>query len=296
MNHKCLKRSIIFALLIASLFQVANSAVWSIVYPRSELEDDVRYEFPVALLDLALQKTSVRYELTPSDSPMLQAQAVKRLEENLIINVMWSMTDIHREQQLRPIRIPIAKGLLGARVLVTHKNSPFLNAPISSLKDLLQYSPVQGISWPDTKILQANGFNVITAKDYTEAFTFTNKRQADFFPRSVVEVYGELKKEAANNLRIKNDVMIAYPTAQYFFTNKRNLTLSRLIETGLLKAIEDGSYDALFQEHYGDILKKVKIENRLKFDLVNPLLPPLSPINNEKLWYFPPMPNSNKAS
>lgn len=199
------------------------------------------------------------------------------------------MTDIQREEQLRPIRIPIARGLLGVRVLVAHKNTPFLETPISSLKSLLEYSPVQGIAWPDTKILQANGFNVITAKDYTEAFTLTNNRQADFFPRSVVEVYGELKKEFAENLRIKNGLMLAYPTAQYFFTNKRNLTLSKLIETGLLRAIEDGSYDKLFYAHYGQILENLKVENGLKFDLVNPLLPPLTPIGDDKLWYFPPI-------
>ena len=264
----------------------ANSAVWNIVYPRSEIENDVRSEFPLALLELALQKTGVRYELRPSLQPFKQAIAAKRLEENLELNVMWVMTDTQREEQLRPIRIPIAKGLLGVRVLVTHPERPFYSAHITNLSDLLLFSPVQAANWPDTKILQANGFDVVTAQDYFNSAAILEKTQADFFPRSIVEVYSELERESERGFKIKPGLVLAYPTAQYFFTNKRNITLSKLIETGLNRAIEDGSYDELFQKHYAKVLETIENDDTIKFDLTNPLLPPLTPISNDKLWYF----------
>lgn len=264
----------------------ASSAVWNIVYPRSEIENDVRYEFPIALLELALQKTGVRYELRPSQQPFKQALAAKRLEENLELNVMWVMTDTQREEQLRPVRIPIAKGLLGVRVLVTHPDSAFYETNIGNISSLLRFSPVQAASWPDTKILQANGFNVVIAQDYFDSAAAVEKKQADFFPRSIVEVYGELERESERGFKVKPGLVLAYPTAQYFFTNKRNITLSKLIETGLQRAIEDGSYDELFKKHYAKVLETIENDETIKFDLTNPLLPPLTPISNEKLWYF----------
>lgn len=265
----------------------SQSAVWSITYPKSPVENDERTHYPLALLELALQKTGVNYELTPSALPMRQARAIKRLEENLEINVFWSMTDIEREEDLRPIRIPIAKGLIGWRVLLTHTNNKFKDAKINSLDDLLAFSPVQGLSWPDTKILQANGFNVVTSRDYVEATSILNNQLADFFPRSVTEVTEELNNLYSNSFIIKQGVVIHYPTALYFFTNKRNVTLSRLIETGLNRAIDDGSFDQLFQQYFGETLTKLDIENSLQFELTNPLLPLNTPLSIEKYWYRP---------
>ena len=265
----------------------ATSAVWIINYPQTDVENDVRNEFPLALLELALQKTSVRFELRPSIKPMQQARALKRLEENLDVNVVWTMTDVQREQQLLPIRIPITRGLIGWRVFVSHKNSAFLNAPIKSISDLLKFSPVQGIAWPDTKILQANGFNVITARDYKEGTELINNKLADFYPRSVIEVFKELENTYSKDMRLREGLAVYYLSAMYFFTNKQNLTLSRLIETGLNRAIADGSYDVLFNEHFGEILNKLDIQNGLYFRLANPLLPPLTPIAEPKYWFYP---------
>jgi len=279
-----------FTLLILALLcslQTVSAAVWTIVYPQSEVANDVRYEYPLALLDLALQKTGVRYELKPSLKPLRQARSLKRLEENLEVNVVWSMTDVQREQQLRPIRIPITRGLIGWRVFLARKDSRFLTATIHDMSDLLKFSPVQGISWPDTKILQANGFNVVTSKDYIEGTEIINNKLADFFPRSVIEVFQELDNQYSKNLALRKGIAIYYPTALYFFTNKQNVTLSKLIETGLQRAIEDGSYEQLFIEHFGEIIAQLDIENALYFRLANPLLPPLTPLAKSEYWYSP---------
>lgn len=269
------------------VFQSAHAAVWTIVYPQSEFEDDVRSDYPLALLDLALQKTGVRYELKPTTKLLRQEKALKHLEENLEINIIWSMTDVQREQDLLPIRIPITKGLIGWRVFLARKDSLFLKAPINDLNKLLSFSPVQGISWPDTKILQANGFNVNTGRDYLEVVQMINNRLGDFFPRSVIEVIPELKNQYSKNLSLRKGIAIHYPAATYFFTNKQNLTLSKLIKTGLERAIADGSFEKLFNEHYGETIRKLDFGNALYFRLANPLLPPLTPLANKEYWYVP---------
>lgn len=275
----------IFCMLL--LILRVEAATWVITYPQLTTEEDIRNAYPLKLMALALDKTGVSYELRPSSKPMHQARAVKRLEENLEINVGWVMTDLTREQQLLPIRIPIAKGLIGWRMFVTPENTAFMNADINSLSDLLKYEPVQGIAWPDTKILQANGFNVVTARDYTEAKNIIVAKQADFFPRSVIEIDQEIGQNTYRSLSYRKDIAVQYPSAMYFFVNKRNVTLAKLIETGLQRAIADGSFDALFIEHFADILERMHINDVQYFTLNNPLLPPLTPIDNPSLWYYP---------
>lgn len=265
----------------------AGAAVWEITYPQSSVEEDVRNEYPIALLKLALEKTGVRYELKPSIKPLYQARAVKRLEENLEINIIWTMTDNAREEHLLPIRIPIARGLIGWRFFVAPVNSDFMKAEIDSIDRLLEFEPVQGIAWADTKILQANGFNVVTSQDYNEAKQMVLTQQADFFPRSVIEVEQEILADPYTPLAYRTDIAVQYPSAMYFFVNKQNKTLARLIETGLKRAIDDGSFDTLFQEHFGEIIERLNTDELRYFKLANPLLPTLTPTSNEKLWYYP---------
>ena len=264
------------------------AATWHITFPKAEFEGDKRAEYPRDLLDLALSKTNVRYTINPSEDYLRQNKAIRKLKENIEINVVWSMTDKQREEEMTPIRIPIAKGLIGWRMLVSHKNTAFYRQEISNFIDLLAYTPVQGIDWPDTKILQASGFNVATSQDMLEGYELLQRKEVDFFPRSVIEVLQELSIEQKNTgLAFKPKLAIRYPSAMYFFVNKRNKTLAKLIETGLNRAIDDGSFDKLFLAYHGEMIDKFDLEHARVFQIENPLLPYQTPIFDERLWYDP---------
>lgn len=264
----------------------AQAALWSITYPRPIDDRDLRTEYPLALLTLALEKTGVKYSLMPSDRIMLQGKALRQLRENREVNVVWSMTDSQREKDLLPIRIPLAKGLIGWRVfLINELNEGRFYAGMSK-NELLKLVPISGEEWPDTKILQANGFNVFTVPSYGNAADVLETNKADFFPRSVMEVLNELNVgELPAEVTLEKNLAIYYPTALYFFVNKGNTTLARLIETGLQMAIEDGSFDALFMSTYEDSLKQLDLPNRTTIVLENTLLPAQTPLQEESLWY-----------
>jgi len=262
------------------------AALWTITYPSPIDDSDARSEYPIALLKLALDKTGVNYEFRPSDRILLSAKAMRQLRENREVNVVWSMTDVQREKDLLPIRIPIAKGLIGLRVFVTDEEKLAKLAKVKSKKELLSFVPLQGEEWPDTKILQANGFNVFTVPDFREAYALLLKGKGDFFPRSVIEVMAELEEGGrSRSLMIEPNLALYYPTAMYYFVSKSNPTLARLIETGLKRAIDDGSFEALFMASNEAILSELDLSNRTIYTLDNPLLPPETPINNKALWY-----------
>ena len=151
------------ALLLCSLLVATQSAaaLWTINYPKPLDDSDARAEYPIALLKLALDKTGVNYELLPSDRILLSSKALRQLRENREVNVVWSMTDSQREKDLLPIRIPIAKGLIGLRVFVINVDREAEFARVSSKSELMNFTPLQGEEWPDTKILQANGLMLL---------------------------------------------------------------------------------------------------------------------------------------
>jgi hypothetical protein len=276
-------------LLLLSLFcAVTNAATWVVTYPGPLYDGDQGHKYPEALLKLALEKTGVRYTMVASQRIKQQSKALRQLRENIEVNVVWSMTDRQREDELLPIRIPIDKGLIGLRVMLTHKNKPFYTKIVDSLADLLVYSPVQGIDWPDTTILQANGFNVLGAQNHSEAKNLLSRQQADFYPRSVIEVLSELRQEGADpDIKLKAGIALKYPAAMYFFVNKGNVTLAHLLEVGLERAIEDGSFDKLFYAYHGEMLVQLALDEITYFELDNPLLPLKTPVLEAKYWYKP---------
>ena len=122
MRAKLLVKLIVGFALLVSLS--AQAATWRITYPRPMSESDKRAIYPVKLLALALEQTGVQYSLMPSERIMLQNKALKRLMDSRDVNVVWSVTDKQREQQLLPIRIPIYKGLIGWRLLLIRDDMP----------------------------------------------------------------------------------------------------------------------------------------------------------------------------
>jgi CheY-like chemotaxis protein len=277
--------SAVLCLCLSAYHSASIAAVWQITYPKALHNDSQDFAYAVELLDLALQKTGVRYELNATQDVILQQKALGFLQDNRKVNVVWTMTDEQRENDLLPIRIPIFRGLIGWRVLLHHRNNQHRFAGLSRT-DLADKYYVQGMNWPDTKILRNNGFNVINATDYHEAFTLTRNQQADFLPRSVIEVTGELTNSVlTEDLMLESRYVLRYPAATYFFVNKSNVILAKLLARGLQRAIDDGSFNALFESHYMPVLDALNVPDRITIDMDNPLLPIVTPVGDMRLWY-----------
>lgn len=272
----------LMCLLMCLYLPVTKAAVWKITYPKQPIEDSIHVTYTIELLKLALEKTGVRFEITPTDEITLQGKAFNLLSNNRSINIVWSMTNEQREADFLPIRVPIFKGLIGWRVLLVEPNM----LPKLERSNLREHSVVQGMDWPDTKILQANGFNVVNATNYDEAFMIMHRSQAGMFPRSVIEVIAEMADDnLRRDLMIEPNYVLQYPAAMYFFVNKRDKILARLLEQGFAKAMADGTFDALFNATYLPVLEELKVSQRTLVKLTNPLLPLETPLFEEHLWY-----------
>jgi hypothetical protein len=264
----------------------AQSASWQITFPRPLEATSTIEEYPIQLLSLALAQTGVNYQLKHSENILTKGKALDRLQDNREINIVWGMTSPQREKDLLPIRIPIFKGLIGWRLLLIRQDMAERFEYIQKLEHFIKLAPLQGRDWPDTKILQYNGFDVVTERTSSALLKMLSNAQGDFFPRSIIEVWEELaNNDAVNQIQVQPTLGIHYPSAIYFFVNKKSVPLANLIEKGLEKAIENGKFEALFVKYYKANIDKSQIEKRTFYQLDNTFLPEKTPLDRNELWF-----------
>jgi ABC-type amino acid transport substrate-binding protein len=256
----------------------------TLIYPRPVSESDHRSEYPLKLLELALAKSGHRYQLSASDVVMNKARVAAELARGTI-DVGWMVSSQEREETLLPVRICIFKGLGGWRIALVRKESLPDFARIRTLGDLQQYTAGQQQDWPDTPILQHNGISVSTTSSYDPLFRMLAAGRFEWFPRSIMEVWAEADNARELGLVVEPHVLIRYPSVYYFFVNKKNPALARQIETGLEKALKDGSFDHLLREYHGDVIAKARLNERLVIDLPNPFLPQKTQVKRKELWF-----------
>jgi Bacterial extracellular solute-binding proteins, family 3 len=262
-------------------------AAWAaevVRFPVPEFEGDPRYDYATKLLQLALSRSGVDYRIEPAASPMNQERQVLELEAGRSIDVGPIPSSAEREARLLPIMIPLNKGVLGWRLGLVRKGENASFESVRTLDDLKHLRIAQGQEWPDTRILQANGIEVITAPRYEGLFKMLVGRRFDYFPRSVMEIWDE-QENNAGTLEVEPHVALHYFYDAYFMVNRRNTRLAHDIRSGLEKAIADGSFDRLFQQYHGERLRKAHLETRTVIELRNPLMTPGTPTNRPELWY-----------
>lgn len=237
-------------------------------------------DYHVLLLQKALSYSATPYTLLPAKETMAQSRVLREISQQTgIVDVFWSMTSVEREKLLKPVRVPLSRGLLGWRLLLVNQNTPFLSTPRTKQNTLF----VQGYDWPDSQILKANGYKIHTANDYHSMFTMVEKGRVNALPRSVIEIADEHKNIAAK-LFIAPDLMLYYPTAEYFFVSNKDSNLAAAIEHGLIEMYKDGSFNALFEQQYGTILTQLAQQKRKVLKLQNPLLPTATPLDKPEYW------------
>ncbi|MDP3813719.1 hypothetical protein [Pseudomonas sp.] len=258
-----------------------------LTYAPPEVADDPRNRYPLLLLQLALDQAGGDYQLQPSATPMQQGRVFMELAHGRNVRVAWSMTSLEREAQLLPIRIPLYKGLIGWRLALVKAERRELLHKVRNLEELGRFSAGQGHDWPDTEILRANGLPVVGVPNYQSLFSMLTLGRFDYFPRSLAEVWAEAEQQRAGGLVVDDSLVLHYPSAVYFFVNPKDVALAAHIERGLELAIADGSFERLFQVHYGEYIERAQLGKRRILHLNNPLLPPQTPLQRKELWFQP---------
>lgn len=275
-----------FALAIALLLGAVSAWAELVTYPRHQGDQDPQIQYMLEVLRLALTKSGHQYELRQASTVMVQSRAISELAANTgSVDVIWTMTNLEREAQLLPVRIPVDRGLIGWRVALIQSQQPGLLSQVKDLAGLARLRAGQMHDWPDTDILRGNGLAVEPSSTYEGLFKQLATQRIDYFPRSVMEVRNELKAHESLPINIDQTIMLRYPAAFYFFVSPKRPQLAADLTKGLEAALADGSFLKLFRQHLLPLLDGLQLDKRRVIELKNPGLPPQTPISRRALWF-----------
>ena len=252
------------------------------------------------LVELALEKTP---EFGPAviepSLPMSQARALVHLEQGnrSQIRVANVATSPAREEKLQPIAIPVDRGLLGFRVCLIRKGEQqrFDNILTSAQWQEKGLSIGQGAHWPDTAILRASGFNVITSPRFENLFGMLERGRFDCFLRGIGEILMDLEGYEGDELTVEENLVFSYPLSSYLFVAPDDIEMAHRLELGLRRAIENGAYDAFFDSYFRQPIQEMGLFRRTFIPLENPMLGvdekapvlPMIPVRPEEFQPFP---------
>jgi hypothetical protein len=203
----------------------------------------------VKVLELALSKTQTNSELDwlqPMDALITQNRQFIELKKGNV-DVMWTMHSKAREQQALAIKVPLAFGSYGIRLLVINQHDNRLFDQVDRISQLNKMTALVGRDWPDKQILAENGLNYNDSVSEEDLYGLLNDKAGRYFPRAVTEAKAELANVVSSEqLVVYPKLVLQYPTVMYFYVRKNNLELAKRLEKGLKIALEDGSLKALF--------------------------------------------------
>lgn len=274
--------------------EATQSKISEIFVPKPESDTDIRPRYPYELLNRVLAVTESKYGKAIIKETPIQAvqKRYRKLLNSKDIDVLWAVTSKERENEIEPIRVPIAKGLFGVRVCIIKKGNESKFENIHSLEDWKRknLTIIQGHDWSSTEIFRTSNLSVFTATSYDQLFVMVSQGEGDCFSRSVVEAYDEIKTQLKSNsqigtqLTIDKRILFHYPAAFYFFVRKGNLQLKTRIEEGLNILKSNHQFEDLFNKYYKDVLDLADLKNRVVIELSNLNLPELTPLSNKEYW------------
>jgi len=241
--------------------------------------------YAIGALRIALEEMPDDYSLKVTREPINQTRAIEFLETRQM-DVMWLASTREYEEQLRPIRFPLLKGLLGHRVFIINPESQSNFNRVDSFEDLKRLSFGQGAGWPDIEILRSGGLEVITTSKYRNLFFMVEGGRFDGFPRGLLEPWTEINNFPELGLTVEDNIVLIYRLPFYFFVRPDDAQLADALKQGLDKALANGRFDQYFYNHplVKEALNQSNLAQRQAFHLDNPLLTAETPVDRGDYW------------
>jgi len=253
---------------------------------------DQRTGYKEVLLRAILDKTLVDYgpyRIDTSIERTTRNRALREMVAGGVFNAYIAPADPDWEVNTIPIRIPIRRGLLNYRLLLTTKSHVQALGKIQTADDLKAFRLGLRAQWTTTKVMRALDFDVIRANGYDNLFEMLAHDRFDYIPRGINEVFGELRvrQRSMPNLEVESKVALYLPMPVYFYVSPKSPRLAKRLETGFKRLIADGGFDALFKDYFGEQVEAAKLHERRIIHLGNPLLSSETPFNEPELWFYP---------
>jgi hypothetical protein len=279
---------IILALVTLLCCQQSLSAE-NVLIQSPQSKDDASYGYYVDLISQVLSDTQDEYgaaKLVETGSSYTQHRGLSALDSGQI-SVFWAGTDPKRERRYHVVRVPLMAGLLGIRVPVILASQHHLFQTLDNEDQLKSLTACQGTHWPDTDILEKNGYQVEKVTKFESMYSMLRQGRCDYFPRGIGEVYAELAHESNQDMMAIKNLLLIYPMPMYIFLSKGNKQLAERLTQGLNVMAEQGEIFEFVRQHPATqgVFPLAQYNNAKQFKLTNHLLPDTTELDNPSLWF-----------
>lgn len=238
-------------------------------------EDD---DYIIGLFSLALEAADGDHSFEVVRRVMLvQNRALRALaDDRARYDVHYSGYDPDREKEFAMVPFPITRGMLGHRLLAVTAGNQNILAGVKSVEDLKAFRLGSGSDWPDTKILESAGLNVVKGSD-ANLWPMLARHRFDAFPRGINEIMAEIEGDRTQtygaNMAIEKNVILVYRFDHFFYLSQKNRVKAYILEQGLKNAFESGALDAYLQKagRFQAVFAEMKQNPRRIIRLKNPL-------------------------
>lgn len=260
-------------------------------YPPPESDADQRMNYYWEVLQSALAATTPKwgpFVLAPSNIVMNADRSQRMLSRSDSISVLVRTTSTERETVLRPILIPLDKGLTGYRLFLIQQPTQARLDHVQTLDELKEFSIGQGLHWVDADILRSSGLKVTTGVTYEALFKMLKGGRFDLLSRGVNEISKELAIGHTSNpdLAIEQHLLLYYPLPRYFFFARTpdGERLAQRVDEGLQMLLQNGEFDRQYKSFKRQILQGLNLSGRRVFIIANPTLSPQTPLGQREFW------------
>lgn len=251
--------------------------------PReSAVEDGIALVFPVRaeddtylyyeeLLRRSLEAAGHRIRLEFTES-LPQKRAVEMLERGEI-SLYPLLETAERDEKFVPVRVDLVGGLLGHRVLLVPSGRSAVYAGVNSLEDFRRLGAVGslGEDWFDCRVWESNGLPYLAVSgDWRSIYEMLERgdRGIDYFSRGVTEIVEDAKGHPG--LEIEPRLVLFYDRDARFYLSRSAAVYRDVIESALREAEESGLMDEIIRKYWGEDLRALGYDERLKIRLDTP--------------------------
>lgn len=172
----------------------------------------------------------------------------------------WFRTTVPEESYVE-LENAFVFDLIGLRSFIARQESQARLAGISQAQQLYKLSVGQGEGWPDSKILQHNGFQVVEGYDLDSLFPMLLKKRFDLIPLSILEAERTLGQYRAQypGLYVHPQLNLFYPFPFSLFITARRPRLVERFRYGVELALANGTFKRLFSKHFGEVENQLAV-------------------------------------
>lgn len=252
--------------------------------------EKAKYKYRLSLANLLLRKTEFRYgpaKIVPyriNRNDPTQGRCIEELKSGNVDLVFLPPTE-QRLKEMSSIKIDIHNGMLGYRVFLIDKKNKEKFSTIKTLEDLRKFNGGFGSQWGDFKVFALNELPVVGLVEQQFLLPMLAHGRFDYFHRGLNEAWAENEahKDELPSLMVEETIALVYDLPVYYMFNKTDLKLKERFELGFEIIIRDKSFNALFMEYFGDVVRKAAMEKRtlIRIKYSGPTgLPPI----DTRLW------------